>query len=83
MQQFDVNETYPSGKSDMQCEVWVTASCRLIAILLISCRPLFSQRKVLSEIGQVCGEIKKTFIFVWNRSGWAASKSFYWPVSER
>jgi len=35
---------------------------------------LFSQRKVLSEIGQVCGEIKKTFIFVWNRSGWAASK---------
>jgi len=44
---------------------------------------LFSQREVLSEVGQVCGEIKKTFIFVWNRSGWRASKSFYWPVSER
>jgi len=24
----------------------------------------------------------KTFIFVWKRSGWAASKIFYWPVSE-
>ena len=44
--------------SDMQCKVWMTASCRLnqLAILLISCTPLFSQRKVLSEIGQVCGE---------------------------
>jgi len=64
--------------SDMQCEVWVTASCRLnyLAILLISCTLLVSQRKVLSEIGKVCGEIKKTFIFVWNRSGWGASKSF-------
>jgi len=52
-------------------------------MLLISCTPLFSQQKVLSEIGQVCGEIKKSFIFVWNRSGWAASRSFYWPVSEQ
>ena len=41
--------------SDMQCEVWVTASCKLneLAILLISCTPLFSQGKVLIEIGQV------------------------------
>jgi len=31
---------------------------------------------VLNENGQVCGEIIKTFIFVWNRSGWAASKVF-------
>jgi len=30
----------------------------------------------LSENGQICGEIKKTFIFVWNRPGWEASKSF-------
>jgi len=39
-------------------------------------------RKVLSENRQVCGDIIKTFIFVWNESGWAASKRFYWPVSE-
>jgi len=26
---------------------------------------------------------KKAFIFVWNRSWWAASKSFYLPVSEQ
>ena len=27
--------------------------------------------------------IKQTNIFIWNRSGWAASKSFYWRVSEQ
>ena len=45
---------------DMQREVWVTASCRMnwLTILLISCTHIFSQRKVLSEIWQVCGEIK-------------------------
>ena len=53
--------------SDMQCEViimWGEVQAELISYSANQLHAALNQRKVLSEIGQVCGEITKTFIFV-------------------